>query len=108
MRKRVIFFVCSPHPHLCATRPLLSAGKHRSQMLSCGRYFICCIWFLSRFDRPLCWQLQKCLWACHMVKTPNWLSELPTMLWLTGEKEEIALSVHLLITSHVSDQWLLI
>lgn len=75
-----------PHPQHRVTQPILSAGKHRPQMPSCGRYFICCIWFLSRFDRPLYWQLQKCLWACHMMKTPNWLSELPTLLWLTGEK----------------------
>ena len=95
--------ICSafyrPHPQHGATQPLFSAGKHRPQMPSCGRYFICCIWFLSRFDRPLCWQPQKCLWACHMVKTPNWLSELPTMLWLTEKKGETAVFVHLLITS---------
>lgn len=97
-----------PHPQHCATQPLFSAGKHRPQMPSCGRYFICCIWFLRRFDRPLCWQLQKCLWACHMVKTPNWLAELPTMLWLAGKKAETALFVHFLITSPVKDQLLLI
>lgn len=97
----------SPPVALCNPEPSLS-WQAQAPDANCGRYFICCIWFLSRFDRPLCWQLQKCLWACHMVKTLNWLSELPTMLWLTREKGEIALFVHLLITSSISDQWFLI
>lgn len=48
---------------------------------------ICYIWFLSRFDKPLCWQLQKCLWADHSVKTSNWLKQLMTIIWVdTGQK----------------------
>ena len=95
-----------PPPALHHPAPSLS-WQAQTPDATCGRYFICCIWFLSRFDKPLCWQPQKCLWACHMVKTPNWLSELPTMPWLTGEKGEIVLFVHELITSHVSGQWVL-
>lgn len=97
----------SPPPALHQPAPSLS-WQAQTPDATCGRYFICCIWFLSRFDKPLCWQPQKCLWACHMVKTPNWLSELPTTLWLTGEQGEIALFVHVQITSHVSDHWVLI
>lgn len=103
----LLFSLPSPIPAQCHPAPSLS-WQAQAPDANCGRYFICCIWFLSRFDRPLCWQPQKCLWACHMVKTPNWRSELPTTLWLIGEKGEIALFVHLPIASCVSDQWLLI
>lgn len=43
---------------------------------------ICYIWFLSRFDKPLCWQLHKCLWAYYMVKIPNWLGYLVAIIWV--------------------------
>lgn len=40
------------------------------------------IWFLGGFDKPLCWQLQKCLWAYYMVNIPNWLGHLVAIIWV--------------------------
>ena len=43
----------SPPPALHQPAPSLS-WQAQTPDATCGGYFICCIWFLSRFDRPLC------------------------------------------------------
>lgn len=47
-----------------------------------------CTWFLSGFHKPLCWQLQKGLWAYYMVKIPNWLGHLVAIIWVDTVQRE--------------------